>query len=274
MLSVMIALLLALLCIGGMGAMLSAARLEWRGTWHGHEVIVRNYLTNEQLYIDGKLVAESKSAGLAFSATLPSVIDDNGRAVPVLATIHPANLGLSIGAQLFVDGEAVALERAPVESFDLGRPEATTDAAGAPVAAAAAPRDTRWAAVQHLLSDIRARGTDTDGVIEQVESQLRSLLAEITALAEQREIHRALDEEFGGDGVAGLEVIRSQREEQARQLIAAVQQLHLAVLQGQHDVETDALRALHARLSVEAELHGDDPRERARRAAAARKQRT
>lgn len=258
MLGLLLAILLACLCVAGTIAMVMAARLEWRGVWRGHEILVRNYLTNEQLYIDGKLVAEGKSGGLAFSATLPSVINDGGRAVPVLATIHPANLGLSIGAQLFVDGNSVALERAPVETFEL-----------TPPAVDEAPRDARWNAVRRLLADIRARGNDMDGVVDSVEAQLGALLREVSSLTEQLEVHRALDEEFGGDGEAGLLAIREQREEQARDLIAQVQQLHLAVLQGQQAVEAEALRGLHARLTVEAELHGDDPRERARRAAAA-----
>lgn len=259
MISLLLAFFLAALCVVGTIAMISAARLEWRGVWRGHEIVVRNYITNEQLYIDGKLMAEGRSGGMAFSATLPSVISDGGRIVPVLATIHPANMGLSIDAQLFVDGNAVALERAPVGTFDLE-----------PVEQAEAPRDARWGAVRKLLSDIRSRGHDTDAVIDLVEQQLRALLHEISALAEQLEAHRALDEEFGGDGASGLQLIRQEREEQARALIASVQELHLAVLQGQHATEAGALRSLQARLSVETELHSDDDtRERARRAAAA-----
>lgn len=257
---VVMLMLVGMLSTAGSAWLLSLVRQEWRGSWHGHEVVIRNYITNEQLYIDGKLLAEGKSAGLAISQSLPSVITDGDRTVPVLATIHPTNLGMSVGAQLLIDGEPIALERAPIGTFALQ--QGTT---------AEAPRDSRWSAVQRLLSDIRTHGHDTEPVIQQTEARLREVLHEISSFSERLEAHQTLDDACNHDGASAMMALRDRQEDLVRGLIAALQQLHLAVLEGKRSATEEAFHGLQAHLLVEAELHDDRP-ERMRRIQAAQRQ--
>jgi hypothetical protein len=65
--------------------------------------------------------------------------------------------------------------------------------------------------------------------------------------------------------------LRDRQEDLVRGLIAALQQLHLAVLEGKRSATEEAFHGLQAHLLVEAELH-DDRTERMRRIQAAQRQ--
>lgn len=258
-------LIFVFLCVCSAALIATASQQEWVGSWHGHQLVVKNFLSREELYIDGALVSKERSM-LSLASRLTSAINDGGREVPVLVTVHPSGPAyLRIDAQLFVDGESIALQRVPLGTFVQ---DSTLDRDATP-AVAAEPQDSRWGAVQMLLSDMRSRSSDLEPIIGQAESQLRELLNTISTLTDQLEAHRELDIASGETGAAGLLAIRSEREEQARALIAAIQQLHLSVLQEQKLDHSDALVDLRSRLEIELELRSDEPLARAHRAAAA-----
>jgi len=248
-------LVLLSVCFGALLAV--AAQQEWVGTWRGHQIVLRNYLTKEELYIDGELIDRKRSA-LSFSSRLTATVSDAGRTVPVLATIHPSGFGyMRIDAQLFVNGESVALQRVPLGTFETDSTAAVTEE----------PHDSRWSAVQMLLSDMRSRSSDIVPIINQAEGQLREVLNSIAQLSDQLEAHRELDSASGESGATGLLAIREEREEEARALLAAIQKLHLSTLQGQNIDSSDALNDLRSRLEAEVEVRSNDPTAHARHAA-------
>jgi hypothetical protein len=254
----------ALVVLALMGALLMwAARIEWRGTWRGHVIVIRNTTLSETLFIDGRQVRTGQGR-IKLSEALTGVIQEGPDQVPVLALIEPANLGLSIGARLFVAGEEVQLERGGVGSFTSDRAPIQTPLGER------LPADPRWRAMLALVSAIRRSGGEAVAdVCDQATAQVRALLLDIEDLREAEEAHKLLDGETGR-GWQQAAAIRDQREAAVKELFRAIQALHLQTTAGPGPMDVSDLLA---RLQGEAEVAGkpDDAR---RRALAARTRQT
>lgn len=220
-----------------------AARLEWRGNWRGHVLVIRNTTLTETLFIDGREVAQGQGR-FKVSETLTATIDDGGEQVPVLALLEPANMGFSVGARLFVAGEAIPLERGGLGTFSserAARPGELTERI---------PSDPRWKAMLSLVEPIRRRGGESVGAVcDQAVAQVRALLLDIEDMAVAEEAHKLLDGEEGS-GWQQAAAIREQRESQVRALFRAIQALHLQTTAAGDLDPSDLL----ARLQGEAEI--------------------
>jgi hypothetical protein len=232
-----------------------AARIEWRGTWRGHVIVIRNTTLSETLFIDGQQ-ATSGEGRLKLSETLTGVLHDGPDRVPVLAIIEPANLGLSIGARLFVGGEEVPLERGGIGAFTSGRTSAPIEL-GERV-----PTDPRWRAMLALVTAIRRSGGEAVAdVCDQATAHVRALLLDIEDLREAEEAHSLLDGETG-QGRQEAAAIREQREAAVKELFRAIQALHLQTTAGPGPMDVSDLLA---RLQGEAEVAGKPEDARRRR---------
>ena len=242
---VVVLLCMLVVIVGVLVGVLSLARQEWKGVWRGHEIVVRNHLTREELFIDGRLVSHTASE-MKLGAAMTGTIHDGGREVPVAIAINQGTLGLTIDAQVFVDGEALALERGKIGSFQSSSPPPESTAPRQPT-------DLRWRAVVRLLSEIRQHSPpEIDEVCDGVEAQLRALLLEIEHITVSLEAHRLLDQDHEQpSGESGIQAIRDIREEQVRALFSAIQQLHIAAWSATDDAE---LQELIMRMNTEVEL--------------------
>lgn len=239
---------------GAMSLAIWAARVEFRGIWRGHVIVIRNTTLSETLFIDGKEVAQGQGR-LKLSETLAGAIDDGGEQIPVLAQIDPANLGMSIGAKLFVGGEMVPLERGSVGAFTSDR---APELPSAPRNPQREPNDPRWAAMGSLLGAVCARSPEAAEICEQARSAVRALLLDIEDIAEAEISHRLLDGETG-DASRQAAALREQREMAVRELFRAVQTLHLETL-----AEASAPADLLTRLRSEAEIASTSRGDRSR----------
>lgn len=83
---------------------------EWRASWQGHTIIVRNWwnlllFTGEELWVDGKL--RDKHTGiLRLSSTLVGTCEANGEVFVVRAYVFPLD-AVRVGCYIFVNDEQV-----------------------------------------------------------------------------------------------------------------------------------------------------------------------
>jgi len=235
--------------LGLLGWSLRGFRKEWQASWHGHRVVVRNYLTREQLFIDGKLVAQA--AGSHMRSTLVGSIEDGGRGVPVLASLGGA---FTAKCEIFIDGESVALATGRIGEFvPLGGAAMPSSLP----TSAAEPKDARWKAVGTLLRAIRshlgAGDDDLRNLCQRAEQRLRWLLLELEGLAEAIRAHQALSDQTGAPE---LRDVLAARETEAKALVAAIQRLHIGVIGGgaADAADTSSVRQLLSQLIAEAEV--------------------
>lgn len=243
------------------GALWWLVRKEWVGTWRGHRITVRNHMLLEQLYIDDDLVA-STPAGPRASSVLTGTIDDRGQPIPVMATLV---VGLGrLDVQLIVNGEVV-----PTISGRIGALEAK--ATPTPIEATPDPSDPRWTAASKLLDSIKSHDAapDLTALCDQVQARIRQVLLDIEALDQDAEAHRQLTvTEHEAESRPTLDAVRDAKEAQLRQLLAAVQKLHLAILAGEPSGDAASLAAkLSARVEVESARPESDERKAKARAA-------
>lgn len=225
-------------------------RLEWRGIWRGHVIVIRNTMLSETLFIDGQMVAAGKGR-LKWTQTLTAEVQEGPDRVPVLALIEPRYLGLTAGARLFVAGEEVSLEQGGIGAF-------TSDRSPAPVdRSSRVPDDPRWRAMLGLVSAIRRSGGEAVAdVCDQATAQVRALLLDIEDLREAEEAHKLLDGETG-QGWQEAVLIREQREAAVKELFRAIQALHLQTTAGPGPMDVSDLLA---RLQGETEVAGRSAR--------------
>ncbi len=244
-------LILALLLWFAMAAIItSTVRKEWLGTWQGHSILVRNYLLTEQLFIDGKLVASTPPGPRGGSQLTGSIHTTQGE-VPVLATL---TVGLGrLDVQLFVDGKVIATTKGK-----LGTLGAAGDAVPAiRSAAGAVPVDVRWDAINKLLTSIRMHPDQPDlhALCDQTSDRLREILLDMENLNEAADAHRVLGgAEHTENTMEEIERAYEDQEAQARELVAAVQSLHLSLLKGSQGDEVhgkDLLQRLSAQVETE-----------------------
>jgi hypothetical protein len=241
--------LLLLLWFSMVGVVVSLIRKEWVGTWRGHRIAVRNYLLTEQLFIDDQVVA-STPFGPRAGSVLTGSVDDHGQRVPVMASL---TVGLGrLDVQLIVDGEIV-----PTTSGRIGALEAKV--APALIESAAEPTAPQWSAASKLLDSIRSHEAAPDlvALCDQVQAQLRQILLDIEDLDQDKEAHRLLatpDHDAGSEPT--LDTVRASKEAQLRELLAAVQRLHLVILAGESSSDAASLAA---RLSARAEVEATTP---------------
>lgn len=97
-------------------ALLSTARREWSGEWDGHIITLRNYISREQLIVDGRLVAQHSAAlaHLSLGATLRAELPSDDGPVPVLASLHTNAFGLH-DAEIFVSGLRIPLTKSAID---------------------------------------------------------------------------------------------------------------------------------------------------------------
>jgi len=234
------------------------ARRDWCGSWRGHDIVVRNHLFSEILFIDGERVAEHGN-GVNLSVTLSGEITESGVEVPVHVRIGPTRFYMGVSVEVFVDGESIGLRQGPIGSFDNERP----------ASAIRAPADPRWNAASNLLDAVREASPESRVAADQAQMRLRALLEAVEKLSSAHDAHAVLDDS-DGEGRAGLAEVKEEYENQIRALVRAIQRLHIATLRGTEPA--DAVQGLVSRLSAEAEVA--DPREalrqRARMAKAAK----
>lgn len=84
---------------------------EWRTSWNGHTILVRNWwdlflITGEELIVDGAIVVR-QTGWLRTSASLTVFIDLDGIPAEIRADIGPIDLGMRIGCRIFVNDELI-----------------------------------------------------------------------------------------------------------------------------------------------------------------------
>jgi hypothetical protein len=238
---IVVAMMVALLVL--LGVAVAAYSVAWETVWNGHHIRVVNRSTREELWIDGKLVQKQSSNWLAMQSTLEWTLDDpNHGKVPLRAHIHMNN-GTSVACDLTIGGVVVPMVAG-------GALPPTIEPAER------APTDPRWEAASKLLARVRADAGPDDqrlvAVAADVQRALRRTLLALDHVAEAMAAHAVL----GGDG-DGLDAVRLRWEARADALVAAVRDLHLAVMSRDGVVDplaTDAVEDLLARLKAEAEV--------------------
>ncbi len=237
---IVVAMIVAVLVL--LGVAVAAYSAAWETVWKGHHIRVVNRATREELWIDGKLVQKQTSNWLAMQSTLEWTLDDPDHGmVPLRAHIH-LNNGASVACDLTIGGVVV-----PMVAGGAMPPAAEPQER--------APADPRWEAASKLLARVRADAGDDQrlvAVAADVQRALRRTLLALDHVAEAMAAHTVL----GGDG-DGLDAVRLRWEARADALVAAVRDLHLAVISRDGAVDplaTDAVEELLARLKAEAEV--------------------
>ncbi len=242
-LSMLLLVLVALSILGATWWALSRYEKRWEARWQGHHVAVVNRATREELWIDGELVHDHRSYGVAFSANLEGELDhpDRGR-LPVRARIHMDN-GVSTACDLTIDGEVVPL-------VDVGLIPAEAPKADA------APQDARWEAASKLLARVRSESGTGEARFVRVANDLQSALRRTLLALEHVEEARAAHAVLGG-GAGDLDAVEARWEARANELVVAIRALHLEVVARESPESpsaADAAEALLGRLEADAEV--------------------
>ncbi|GAB4464197.1 MAG: hypothetical protein OHK0029_33900 [Armatimonadaceae bacterium] len=84
---------------------------EWRTSWQGHAIIVRNWwdlycCTGEELWVDGRLKDHRGGMTLRLTSTLTGTCRTDDNAFVVRAHLWPLD-GVRVGCHIFVNDELV-----------------------------------------------------------------------------------------------------------------------------------------------------------------------